>query len=150
MYRVVRISTDDFGVYNRKGPSVVTEATIWSGPSIERMSEEFPPSSIDGADPLEHGEIEDGMFRFDYRFEKLSGDVWVKIDDPRVRLSSDLTEAEKAQDAENRRLYPGDYLTEDDYCYYCGYPGCFGDCQEFDDGVIFDHDQGKFVYRDSN
>lgn len=171
-YRIVRLITDDFGANNAEKPSVVTETVIWSGPSAERMSEEYPPSNIYGADPLDHSEIEDGLICFDYRFEQGNGEEWEKISDPRVRPNSDLTETEKAQNAENRRLYPGDYYGTPcvycgsstclggcyvetyqdeveflDWCDYCGSIDCGGECE---DDTVIDHDQGKCVYRDSH
>lgn len=161
-YRVVRITTNDFGPFNQTGPTQIDESVFWTGDSIEELSRAFPPSKVFGADRLGHTEIEDGLIRFDYRFEQEVDGEWVQIDDPRVRLNSALTEIEKAQDAENRRLYPGDFITEDGSCDHCGSyhdPGCcnasFYSAREeeedfdFDDGVVFDQSRRKFVYRDS-
>lgn len=125
-YRVIRLTTNDFGAYRPGKPSVITEAVIWTGPSVERMSEQFPPSSVYDADPLGHSEIEDGLIRFDYRFEQGYGEDWEEIPDPRVRLDQALSSSEKAQNAENRRLYPGDFYGTP--CLNCGSEVCLGGC----------------------
>jgi hypothetical protein len=90
------------------------------------LSKQYPPSEIFGADPLGHSEIEGGHIRFDYKFERLVEGEWQEIDDPRVRLTP-MTALEREIDAENRRLFPGDFEQEGDYEDY-GY-NC-EDCQD--------------------
>lgn len=133
-YRVIAILTNDFGAYNRGKPSDISETIKWSGTNLDELSRKYPPSNIFGADPLGHSEIEDGLIRYDYRFEQQSEDgSWEKISDPRRRITP-MTTLEREIDAENRRLYPGDYITEDEddygyddegyYCANCHDAGC--------------------------
>lgn len=133
-YRVIAILTNDFGAYNHGHPSKVDETIKWSGTDVDELSRQYPPSNVFGADPLGHSEIEDGLIRYDYRFERQSEDgSWEEIDDPRHRITP-LTTLEREIDAENRRLFPGDYITEDDdddyghdeqyYCNNCRDAGC--------------------------
>lgn len=115
-YRVISIMTDEFGKYNHGHPAKIVETIKWSGNDIDELSRKYPPSEIYGADPLEHKEIEDGLIRFDYRFERQSDDEsWEEIGDPRRRITP-LTSLERAIEAENRRDFPGDYIT----CDICG------------------------------
>ncbi len=120
-FRVIQILTNDFGAYNNGTPSKVTETTKWEGDDIVELSKQFPPSEIYGADPLDHSEIEDGLIRYDYRFEQFIDGQWTEIEDPRVRQRSAPTALERAIDAENRRLYPGDYedVYDDERCDNC-------------------------------
>jgi len=105
----------------------VSETTVWQGTDVDKLSRQFPPSEIWGADPLGHKEIEDGWIRWDTRFERLLEDgTWEKIDDPRRRLTP-LTDLEREIDAENRRLFPGDYLTDDDDDGYDSYDDSYED-----------------------
>lgn len=124
VYRVIQILTNDFGAYNFGEPSDVTETIKWSGTDLDVLSIQYPPSQIMFADPLGHSEIEDGLIRYDYRFERQCEDgSWEKISDPRRRLTP-ITDHERAIDAENRRRFPGDhsfYVGED--CQ-CGQPDC--------------------------
>lgn len=124
-YRVIKVTTNDFGAYNYGKPSEIDEQVVWQGSDTDELSRQYPPSKVFGADPLGHSEIEDGLIRFDYRYERLEGDAWVKIDDPRRRLTP-MTAVEREIDAENRRLYPGDYW---DGCEVCGDGNCYGECQ---------------------
>lgn len=113
--RVIKVTESDFVAPGALRPEV-TEQTVWEGNDVRELSRQFPPSNIMGADELGHHEIEDGWIRFDHRFERLQGGRWVKISDPRIRLDPALTEDEEAIDAENRRLFPGDFLRpEDEY-----------------------------------
>ena len=124
-YRVIAVLTNDFGAYNHGHPSKVDETIKWSGTDLDELNRQCPPSEIWGADSLGHSEIEDGLIRYDYRFERQSDDgSWEEIDDPRRRITP-VTEYERAIDEENRRLFPGDYITE---CSTCGYDDC--QCQD--------------------
>lgn len=126
--RVVCTTVDDFKKENRPSESVV-----WDGYDIRDLSVKFPPSDIFGADPLGYSQIEDGHIRTSYRFEQLMPcGTWETIDDPRVRLTPVMA-TERAIDAENRRDFPGDYVTEEDdydgyddgpYCHNCNDHGC--------------------------
>lgn len=129
MYRVLcELTIDD-------GES--TGSIIWQGESANELSRKYPPSEIFGADPLDLFSCSD--FSKTYHFERRVGDEWAKIDDPRVRTTP-LTEREEAIDAENRRLYPGDYLDEsddevseaydqdDDLCDLCSSAHHYGPC----------------------
>lgn len=131
-YRVIAVLTNDVGVHNYGHASQVEETIMWSGTDVDELSRQYPPSDIFGADPLGHSEIEDGLIRYDYRFEWQSGDgSWEQIDDPRRRITP-MTNLELAIDAENRRLFPGDFgLADDDqdeydeyYCRNCCDAGC--------------------------
>ncbi len=108
-YRVIMITTDSLGSSTK-----TSEATKWEGDNIADLSLLFPPSQVFGADPLGYSEIEDGLIRFDHRFEQLLDGEWVQIDDPRVLSNLVHRARERAIDEENRRLYPGDYTNEDD------------------------------------
>ena len=112
--RVVSIHTDDHAT-----PSKITETIKWSGEHVDDLEDEYPPSAIFGADPLGHREIENGWLRWDYRFEELedNGD-WTQIDDPREVGKRELTDIEREIEAQNRRDFPGDYLTEADDDYW--------------------------------
>lgn len=123
LYRVIEVLTNDFGAFNSGQPSTIDETVKWSGTELDELSRKYPPSEIFGADPLGHSEIEDGLIRHSYRFERqLSNGSWEKIDDPRRRLTP-ITTLEREIDAENRRLFPGDFATDDD-CGRCGGYGC--------------------------
>jgi len=109
-FRVIKVEINDFVTDKNKS---VTESVKWEGNSLTELSEKYPPSRIFGADELGHHEIEDGWIRWDHRFEVMQDGVWVECEkDPRRPLGY-LTEREQEIDAENRRLYPGDFLTED-------------------------------------
>lgn len=125
-YRVVKVTTDSFGKYTQGKASDVVREIIWQGSDTAELSRQYPPSEIFGADPLSHSEIEDGLIHFDYRFEhQVEDGSWKRIKDPRRRLTP-VTTLEREIDAENRRLFPGDY---EDYCPDCGYASCLGECQ---------------------
>jgi len=127
-YRVIKMTTVSSG-----DDAMQTEQIVWQGTDTKVLSKQYPPSEIFGADPLGHSEIEGGHIRFDYRFEQLVDEQWQEIDDPRVRLTA-MTELEREIDAENRRLYPGDYEQDDPYedyedpygymCERCHDAGC--------------------------
>lgn len=129
-YRVVKTTTIGFG-----DDAEHKEQIVWQGTDTKVLSRQYPPSQILGADPLGHSEIEGGHIRFDYRFERLVGNEWQEIDDPRARLTP-MTELEREIDAENRRLFPGDYEQDDPYedyddpydpgyyCEHCHDHGC--------------------------
>jgi hypothetical protein len=110
--RVIKVDINDFAADETKR---VTESVEWEGDDIRVLSEKYPPSDVFGADPFDQHQIEDGWLRWSFRFEKFEGDTWVKCEDPRVRLNPGRTELEMEIDAENRRLFPGDYLQDDDY-----------------------------------
>ena len=121
-FRVVSTTTTGF-----QDPTI-HHSIVWQGSDIDELSREYPPSEIWGADPLGHSEIEDGWIRMDYSFEQqLPDGSWEEIDDPRRRLTP-MTDYEREIDAENRRLYPGDYITDDD-CDRCGGYGC-DECED--------------------
>jgi len=104
IFRVIAITMQGFS------PVTVTERVKWIGNSPLELSRQFPPSEVWGADALAHREIEDGYFIYDYRFEALQPDgTWTEIDDPRERITP-VTSLEREIDAENRRLFPGDYM----------------------------------------
>lgn len=114
-YRVIRTTKTGFGNQNAE------TSRVWQGSDVAALSTQYPPSEIMGADPLGHSEIEDGFVRTDYHFEKLVDGSWERCSDPRVRLTPPTT-LERAIDAENRRDFPGDYITDDeeddaDYSY---------------------------------
>ena len=129
--RVIKITESDFTASGVQKPEI-TEQTVWEGNDVRELSRQFPPSNIMGADELGRHEIEDGWIRFDHRFERLQGGRWVKIGDPRVHLDPALTETEAAIDAENRRLFPGDFLRPEDE---------YGPDDHMPD---FDNDDGEF------
>lgn len=112
-YRVVKITTNDFGQETTK-----TEEVIWEGTDVVGdLNSMYRRSSVYGADLLTHHEIEDGWIRFGFRFERQNPDgEWVKIDDPRP-ISTKKTRLEQEIDAENRRQYPGDYMEEEPWDY---------------------------------
>lgn len=113
VYRV--IVTRTIGFVDAK----ITESTKWAGNDLQDLNDMFPNSNIYGADPLGHSEIEDGFIRTDYRFEKFVNSTWILIDDPREDPASrPMTSMEKEIDAENRRDFPGDYITKGDYDEY--------------------------------
>jgi hypothetical protein len=116
MFRVVKTTTNDFG----KEQSI-TVLEVWSGTDLEVLSEQYPPSDVFGADPLGHAQIEDGWIRWNYTFETRENESkeWEQIPDPRTRLNATMSDLEAAIDAENRRLYPGDY--DDGYDEYDDY-----------------------------
>ncbi len=108
--RVVKTTTNDFNT-----DSPITENVIWEGANIKALSKKFPKSEVFGADDLGHHEIEDGWIRWDYRFERITDGQWVAIKDPRVEIYDPKhAEREAAIDAENRRMFPGDYDNGDD------------------------------------
>jgi hypothetical protein len=108
-YRVIKTTTTGF-----TSPPEIETGTVWQGSYASELSKEYPPSPIPGADPLGHSEIEDGLIRFDFHFEKTTGNgIWEKCPDPRRRITA-LTATERAIEAENRRDFPGDYGLADD------------------------------------
>ncbi len=109
--RVVKTTVNDFGPHNGTGARTVSEDVVWQGSDISELSRTHPPSKILFADPLGRSEIEDGLIRFTHRFEEMQDGEWELIEDPRVRLTP-MTEGEIEQDAENRRLFPGDFVDE--------------------------------------
>ncbi len=127
-YRVIKTTTVGFGE-----DAVHSQEVVWQGTDNKVLSKQYPPTEIFGADPLGHSEIEGGHIRFDYCFEQLVGSEWQVIDDPRVRLTA-MTALEREIDAENRRLFPGDFEQEDLYrdfdnpfgydCELCHDAGC--------------------------
>lgn len=130
--RVIEIMITDFGLRSYGILSEITETVKWLGTDINELSRLYPPSKVFGADPLGRSEIEDGLIRYSYRFERQSEDgSWVAIDDPRRRLTP-MSEFECAVDAENRRDFPGDFL---DVCQDCGRDPCECDDDRIDDYV---------------
>lgn len=114
-YRVVATTTTGF-----VDPKIDTTVK-WEGTDTDELSREYPPSDIMFADPLDQKEIEDGFIITRFTFEQqLADGSWEQIDDPRRRLTP-MTDYERAIDEENRRLFPGDYITE---CQDCGYDDC--------------------------
>jgi hypothetical protein len=125
-YRVIATTTTGF-----VDPRVDTTVK-WQGTDTDELSRLYPPSDIFGADELFQKEIEGGFIITRFCFEKqLEDGSWQEIDDPRRRLTP-VTELERAIDAENRRDFPGDYITDDedeydDYqvsCTNCQDHGC--------------------------
>lgn len=114
-YRVIKMTTVSSG-----DDAMQTEQLVWQGTDTKVLSKQYPPSEIFGADPLGHSEIEGGHIRFDYRYERFVDEQWQEIDDPRVRLTP-MTELEREIDAENRRLFPGDFEQEDPEYYFDNY-----------------------------
>ena len=84
---------------------------IWTGSRLDELSSAYPPSDVMGADQLERSEVDGGLIVISYEFQQrmTDRDEWIKIDDPRRRLTP-VTPTERAIDKENRRLYPGDYI----------------------------------------
>jgi hypothetical protein len=113
-YRVLKVTSNHFGEFNHGTDPERSESELWSGSDTSELSRRFPPSEVFGADPLGHSEIEDGLIRFDHEFQELREGEWVTIADPRVRQQQGMTVLEREQDAENRRLYPGDFIEDDD------------------------------------
>jgi hypothetical protein len=125
-YRV--LATTTVGFVDPKVDTIVK----WEGADTDELSREYPPSDIMFADPFDQKEIEDGFIITRFTFEhQLADGSWEQIDDPRRRLTP-ITAYERAIDAENRRLFPGDYITEDE-CG-CGQQGC-PDCDPNDHSV---------------
>ena len=129
LYCVVKITT-----IGDKDPE--TEV-FWEGPDIQELSQKYPPSEVFGADELGHHEIEGGHIRWSYAFHKFETGRWIVCEDPRVQLRQGLSGLEREIDAENRRMFPGDFLDEEDYedvyeleCPDCGSPYCDGYCPE--------------------
>jgi hypothetical protein len=116
-YRVIKLTSIGAGD-NAKH----TREIIWQGSDIDELSRSYPPSQIFGADPLGYSEIEGGHIRFTYHFERYmpEGEGWFAVEDPRRRITP-TTQLEREIDAENRRLYPGDYEQEDPYEDYEDY-----------------------------
>lgn len=105
------------------------EEVIWAGTSIDDLSMAYPPSDVLGADRLEDYKADDDLVVVTFTFEQRTSerDEWVQIDDPRRRLTP-VTVTERAIDRENRRFFPGDYVTSEG-CEHCGDPECDGDCK---------------------
>lgn len=123
-YRVIKTTTVGFG------DEQAESSTIWQGTDTKALSIKYPPSDIFGADPLFQPDIEDGYICFSTRFERqLADGTWEKCDDPRRRITP-MTEIEREIDRENRRDFPGDYITSDD-CDRCGGYGC-PECEDDD------------------
>lgn len=111
MYRVIKILTDDF-------QDKVTESVIWEGTNTDEISLKYPPSEVFGADRLGSHEIEDGWIRWSHRFECLNkANTWIECEDFRTRLNDDYAEIEQSIDQENRRMFPGDYMTDQEHGY---------------------------------
>lgn len=106
-FRVIMITMDNLGPTTR-----TSEAVKWEGDNIADLSLLYP--RVLSTDPLGHSEIEDGLIRFDHRFEQLLDGEWVQIDDPRVLSNLVHRARERAIDEENRRLFTGDYFDEED------------------------------------
>lgn len=107
-YRVIQTITYDFAVKN------IQTSTFWEGTDVGQLSRSYPPSHVFGADQLAHREMEDGCIRYDYTFQHQTEDgSWEDCSDPR-RRTTPMTALERAIDAENRRLFPGDFETDDD------------------------------------
>lgn len=108
MYRVIKILTDDFA-------SKITESVYWEGPDTDELSLKYPPSGVYRADRLGDQEIEDGWIRWRFRFESLNkNNKWVECEDFRTRLNDDYSEIERQVHQENLRMFPGDYLVEEE------------------------------------
>jgi hypothetical protein len=120
-YRVIATTTTGF-----VDPKIDTTVK-WEGTDTDDLSREYPPSDILFADPLFQKEIEDGYIITRFTFEQqLADGSWEQIDDPRRRITS-VTAYERAIDEENRRDFPGDYITSD--CERCGDYGC-DECED--------------------
>ena len=105
MYRIIRHTR--VGFHN----TTETEHVIWTGKYVDDMEEAYPPSTVFGADPLDRLELEDNLIRITYGFEELEEGTWSVIADPReIAPSRPMTAYEREIDAENRRLFPGDYM----------------------------------------
>jgi hypothetical protein len=96
---------------------------FWEGTNIEALSRQFPPSTVLFADQLGiRLDLDGGLVRTYFRFEQQATDgSWYEIDDPRVRVTP-MTSMERAIDDDNRRQFPGDFITVD--CERCGDHGC--------------------------
>lgn len=110
--RVVEIMRVGIGQYSE------TERVKWQGEDVDELSALYPPSKVDGVDDLWHREIDDGLIRWDCRFEQQQPDgSWIEIKDPRrrpLKVSEGFLALEAAIEEENRRLFPGDYMDEGD------------------------------------
>lgn len=114
-YRVLATTTTGF-----VDPKVDTTVK-WQGTDTDELSRLYPPNNVFGADQLFQKEIEGGFIIIRFTFEKqLEDSSWEEIDDPRRRLTP-MIDLERAIDAENRRDFPGDYITEDDEDEYDDY-----------------------------
>jgi hypothetical protein len=139
-YRVIGTTTTGF-----VDPKIDTFVK-WEGTDTDELSREYPPSDIMFADPLDQKELEGGFIITRFTFEQqLEDGSWEQIDDPRRRLTP-VTAYERAIDAENRRLFPGDYITDDDTDEYDDYdvPDYSYDEQEHYNCVDC-HDHGSAV-----
>lgn len=117
-FRVLKITKIGF-----KSDSEPTTDVIWEGTDLDELSTRFPRSDVMFADELGHHEIEDGWIQWDSHFEMRSGDgEWQKVAVPRHKVyDPEQKELEAAIDAENRRLFPGDYEDSCDEEYYDDY-----------------------------
>lgn len=133
-YRVLATTTTGF-----VDPKVDTRVE-WEGTDTDALSRTYPPSVVMGADRLSRQELDDGVIRTRFTFEKQRSDgTWEKIKDPRRRLNPiteheyQFLEEEVEIDQENRRRFPGDYEDVDDAdCEACGDRGCL-DCLPIDE-----------------
>jgi hypothetical protein len=82
------------------------DQTIWKGSNIRQLSQDFPPSTVPGADPFEAEYLNGTMLLWHFEFHRLEGGKWVPSSDPRVRLSEELTTLEQQMEALNSRLFP--------------------------------------------
>ena len=129
--RVIATTTTGFS-----DPQIVTTVK-WEGTDTDELSRAYPPSNILFADPFDQKELEDGYIITRFSFvQQLADGSWKSINDPRRRLTP-ITDIERAIDEENRRLFPGDYITE---CQDCGYSDCR--CEENRVDCISCNDQG--------
>jgi hypothetical protein len=116
-FRVIRTT-----ISGSSNPTVTTDV-IWEGDYVDDLEKQYPPSDIFGADPLGRLEIEDGWIRFAYTFEEYVNGAWLEIEDPReLTANRPMRDYEREIDAQNRRDFPGDYITSD--CDRCGDYGC--------------------------
>jgi hypothetical protein len=112
--RVIREYRTSFGDRDN-----ISEDTLWTGNDITQLSQQYPPSDVWGADELGYAQYEDGCITQQVRFEQqLDDGSWTEIEDPRIRLDAGLSDYEREIDQENRRLFPGDYLEDDEDDWY--------------------------------
>ena len=117
-YRVIKITTVGFGQ-----SAAADEGTMWEGKDPDVLSRQFPPSNVMGADLLGNNEIDGGLIRTDFRFERQTNQgVWKGCRDPRRRITP-ITERGREIDLENRRQFPGDFFNG---CNNCGGRNCDG------------------------
>jgi len=84
--------------------------------SLLDLNTTFPLSVVAHADPFDHKEIEEGYVQWDYTFYKSKDGLnWEECEDPRTYTDRHMTDFERAIDKENRGIYPGDYIEDNDY-----------------------------------